>query len=66
MDHTNNLANTMTLISFAVTTHLICIFVFAYAKIGFSHVAAQLCFRIFMCCKNFLFLSNTNRGFNAD
>ena len=35
-------AKTKTLISFAVTAKLICFFVFAYAKIRFSHVAAQL------------------------
>ena len=29
------------LISFAVTAKLICVYVFAYAKIGFSHDAAQ-------------------------
>ena len=29
------------LISFAVTAKLICVFVFAYAKIRFSHVAAH-------------------------
>ena len=30
------------LISFAVTTKLICVFVFAYAKSRFSHDAAQV------------------------
>ena len=30
------------LISFAVTAKLICVFVFAYAKIRFSHVAAHI------------------------
>ena len=34
-------AKTKTLISFAVTAKLICIFAFAYAKIRFSHVAAH-------------------------
>ena len=35
-------AKTKALISFAVTAKLICVFVFAYAKIRFSHVAAQI------------------------
>ena len=30
------------MISFAVTAKLICVFVFAYAKIRFSYVAAQI------------------------
>ena len=36
------MAKTKALISFAVTAKLICVFVFAYAKIRFSHVAAQI------------------------
>ena len=35
-------AKTKTLISFAVTAKLICVFVFAYAKRRFSHDAAQM------------------------
>ena len=35
-------AKTKTLISFAVTAKLICVFVFAYAKRWFSHDAAQI------------------------
>ena len=35
---------TQALINFAVTTKLICAFVFAYAKRWFSHDAAQLSF----------------------
>ena len=35
-------AKTKALISFAVTAKLICVFVFAYAKIWFSHKAAQI------------------------
>ena len=35
-------AKTKALISFAVTVKLICVFVFAYAKRGFSHAAAQM------------------------
>ena len=35
-------AKTKALISFAVTAKLICVFVFAYAKIRFSHDAAQV------------------------
>ena len=40
-DCTILVAKTKTLISFAVTAKLICVFVFAYAKIRFSHVAAH-------------------------
>ena len=36
------MAKTKTLISFAVTAKLICVFVFAYANIRFSHNEAQL------------------------
>ena len=35
-------AKTKTLISFAVTAKLICVFVFAYAKRWFSHDAAHI------------------------
>ena len=35
-------AKTKTLISFAVTAKLICVFVFAYAKCWFSHDAAHI------------------------
>ena len=35
-------AKTKALISFAVTAKLICVFVFAYAKIRFSHDAAHI------------------------
>ena len=41
MDCTIRVAKTKALISFAVTAKLICVFVFAYAKIRFSHDAAQ-------------------------
>ena len=41
MDCTIRIAKTKALISFAVTAKLICVFVFAYAKIRFSHDAAQ-------------------------
>ena len=46
MDCTISIAKTKALISFAVTAKLICAFVFAYAKIRFSHGAAHfmLCF----------------------
>ena len=36
------MAKTKALISFAVTAKLICVFVFAYAKIRFSHDAAHM------------------------
>ena len=42
MDYTIGVAKTKALISFAVTAKLICVFVFAYAKIWFSHVTAHL------------------------
>ena len=35
-------AKTKALISFAVTAKLICVFVFGYAKIRFSHDAAHM------------------------
>ena len=41
MDCTIYVAKTKALISFAVTTKLICVFVFAYAKRRFSHDAAH-------------------------
>ena len=44
MDCTSRVAKTKALISFAVTAKLICVFVFAYAKIRFSHDAAQISF----------------------
>ena len=42
MDCTIRRAKTKALISFAVTTKLICVFVFAYAKSRFSHDEAQM------------------------
>ena len=42
---TIRVAKTKALISFAVTAKLICVFVFAYAKIRFSHVAAHISIR---------------------
>ena len=44
---TIQVAKTKTLISFAVTAKLICVFVFAYAKIRFSHVAAHFTVTVF-------------------
>ena len=41
MGCTIRVAKTKTLISFAVTAKLICVFVFAYAKSRFSHNEAQ-------------------------
>ena len=46
MDCTTYVAKTKALISFAVTAKLICVFVFAYAKIRFSHKEAQLSYAI--------------------
>ena len=46
------MAKTKALISFAVTAKLICVFVFAYAKIRFSHNEAQI---MYVCI---LFRSN--------
>ena len=42
MDCTINVVKTKELINYAITVQLICTFVFAYAKIGFSHDAAQV------------------------
>ena len=42
MDCTIRVAKTKALISFVVTAKLICVFVFAYAKIRFSHDAAHI------------------------
>ena len=42
MDCTIYVVKTKALISFAVITKLICVFVFAYAKKFFSHDAAHL------------------------
>ena len=42
MDCTIFVAKTKALISFAVTAKLICAFVFAYAKVRFSHDAAHI------------------------
>ena len=41
-DNTIHVAKTKALISFAVAAKLICVFVLAYAKIRFSHIAAQI------------------------
>ena len=48
-DCTIRVGKTKALISFAVTAKLICVFVFAYAKIRFSHVAAHFIFRWNSC-----------------
>ena len=50
MDCTIRVAKTKVLISFAVTAKLICVLVFAYAKIRFSHDAAHLMFFAGNCC----------------
>ena len=42
MDCTLRVAKTKVLISFTVTAKLICVFVFAYAKLCFSHDAAKI------------------------
>ena len=39
-------AKTKALISFTVTAKLICVFVFAYAKIRFSHDEAHIIYRL--------------------
>ena len=49
MDCTIRVAKTKALISFAVTTKLICVFVFAYAKSGFSHDEAQMIIIHILC-----------------
>ena len=42
MDCTIHVAKTKALISFALTTKLICVFIFAYAKSRFSHEEAHM------------------------
>ena len=46
------MAKTKALISFAVTAKLICVFVFAYANIRFSHVAAHIGIKHVFPCIN--------------
>ena len=48
MDCTIRVAKTKALINFAVTVKLICVFVFAYAKIRFFHDAARMIFVIIL------------------
>ena len=43
---TSQVTKTKALISFGVTTKLICVFVFAYAKCWFSHDAAQISLKV--------------------
>ena len=47
------IAKTKALISFAVTAKLICVFVFAYAKLWFSHDAAHMMYNN-KTCENIL------------
>ena len=54
MDCTIYVAKTKTLISFAVTAKLICVFVFAYAKCLFSYDGAQIILAAINFC-NFVF-----------
>ena len=51
---------TKALISCAITPQLICVFVFAYAKVKFSHGAAQL-----MCHKIPVHIAKTNKGVSS-
>ena len=44
-------AKTKAMISFAVTTKLICVFIFAYAKSRFSHDARVLVYSTCMQCE---------------
>ena len=46
------MAKTKVLISFAVTAKLICVFVFAYANIRFSHVAAHIVHYLLLLPRN--------------
>ena len=43
------MAKTQARISFAVTVKLICVFVFAYTKIRFSHDTAHMCSLLESC-----------------
>ena len=54
MDCSINLVNTKALISCVVTAQLICIFVFAYVKIGFlmsrlNYVLVYVCVVLYFC-----------------
>ena len=49
------MAKTKALISFAVTAKLLCVFVFAYANIRFSHVAAHVISIIIDCHSSLCF-----------
>ena len=55
-DCTIRVAKTKALISFVVTAKLICVFVFAYAKKGFSHDEAHTVFDQIMVCNHFYVL----------
>ena len=59
MDCTIQVAKTKALISFAVTTKLICVFVFANAKSRFSHNEAQMIFTIKALNKEIAEFANT-------
>ena len=50
------MAKTKAVISFAVTAKLICVFVFANAKIRFAHVAAQIMVFYLSDCIHLFFL----------
>ena len=59
MDCAIHVVKTKALISFVVTTKLICVFVFAYAKSWFSHDAAHIGSRLFLSAptKYFFFIA---------
>ena len=52
LNFTIRVAKTKALISFAVTAKLICVFVFAYAKIPFSHDAAHMIAKCMWHCSD--------------
>ena len=56
-------ANTKTLISFAITAKLICVFVFAYAKCWFSHDVAHILFAIVSIISRVAGLVNNSKLF---
>ena len=53
MDCTISVAKSKALISFAVTAKLICVFLFAYAKSGFSHDVDQIILYKPLCKKTY-------------
>ena len=58
---TIQVAKTKALISFAVSTKLICVFVFAYANCWFSHAGAQIVFSLYTWSLKTLYRTESGR-----